>query len=57
MSHLLWTAYNSQDLIPLRDAQTEAVFDQGHEVGNLGEVFPGVDGGVMERVSFLYETV
>lgn len=56
MSQLLWAAYNSKDLIPLRDAQTEAVFPiRGTRLATWGEAFPGVDRGVMERVSFLYE--
>ena len=47
---LLWHAYNRKDLIPQPDAQQQAVFDQGHEVGALAkqlypngiEVAPGV---------------
>jgi hypothetical protein len=39
---LLWHAYNAKHLIPERDAQTLAVFDQGHEVGALArQLFPG----------------
>jgi hypothetical protein len=39
---LLWTAYNAKDLIPATDAQTQAIFDQGHEVGELAkQLFPG----------------
>ncbi len=34
---LLWHAYNAKHLIPEPDAQTQAVFDQGHEVGNLAK--------------------
>ena len=39
---LLWTHYNAKDLIPEPDAATQAVFDQGHEVGLLAQsLFPG----------------
>lgn len=39
---LLWTHYNAKDLIPEPDASTQAVFDQGHEVGMLAQsLFPG----------------
>jgi len=39
---LLWTYYNAKDLIPEPDAATQAVFDQGHEVGRLAQsLFPG----------------
>ncbi len=34
---LLWTAYHSKALIPEPDAQVQAIFDQGHEVGNLAK--------------------
>lgn len=34
---LLWIAYNQRDRIPPADAQTQAVFDQGHEVGSLAK--------------------
>ena len=34
---LLWTAYNAKHLIPEADAQTQAIFDQGHEIGNLAK--------------------
>src|SRR6266446_1784155 len=38
---LLWHAYNAKDLIPERDAATQAIFDQGHEVGALAkQIFP-----------------
>ena len=39
---LLWHAYNAKDLIPEPDAATQAIFEQGHEVGALAkQVFPG----------------
>ena len=39
---LLWHAYNAKDLIPQPDAQQQAIFDQGHEVGQLArQLFPG----------------
>jgi hypothetical protein len=34
---LLWHGYNAKDRIPPPDAQTQAVFDQGHEVGSLAK--------------------
>ncbi len=54
---LLWHAYNAKDLIPERDAQQQAFFDQGHEVGALGKkLYPdGVEVG--ENVTDLEETV
>jgi hypothetical protein len=44
---LLWHAYNAKHLIPETDAATQAVFDQGHEVGALAKrMFPdGVEVG------------
>jgi hypothetical protein len=54
---LLWHAYNAKDLIPEPDAATQAIFEQGHEVGALAkQVFPGgveVGDGVLD----LEETV
>ena len=39
---LLWLAYKAKHLIPGPDAGQQAVFDQGHEVGELSkELFPG----------------
>jgi hypothetical protein len=39
---LLWHAYNAKHLIPAVEAQQQAVFDQGHEVGELSKrLFPG----------------
>ena len=39
---LLWHVYNTRDLVPPADASTQAVFDQGHEVGSLAQqLFPG----------------
>jgi hypothetical protein len=35
---LLWYAYNAKDQIPEPDAATQAIFDQGHEVGALAKV-------------------
>jgi CRISPR/Cas system-associated exonuclease Cas4 (RecB family) len=32
---LLWFRYNAKDQIPPADEQTQAIFDQGHEVGEL----------------------
>ncbi|HEX9255170.1 MAG TPA: DUF2779 domain-containing protein [Candidatus Angelobacter sp.] len=39
---LLWHAYNAKHLIPGPDAGQQAIFDQGHEVGELSrQLFPG----------------
>ncbi len=42
---LMWYQYNAKDKIPPVDARTQAIFDQGHEVGELAkQVFPeGID--------------
>ena len=34
---LLWYYYNAKDQIPAFDAQTQAIFDQGHLVGSLAK--------------------
>jgi hypothetical protein len=34
---LLWFYYNAKDQIPAFDAQTQAIFDQGHRVGELAK--------------------
>jgi len=39
---LLWTQFNAKDQIPAFDAATQAIFDQGHEVGRLAQsLYPG----------------
>ena len=39
---LLWVAYNAKDHIPEPDAATQAIFDQGHQVGALAKsLYPG----------------
>jgi hypothetical protein len=39
---LLWNAYNTKERIPPPDGQSQAVFDQGHEVGILArKLFAG----------------
>ena len=39
---LVWYAYNAKDQIPEPDAATQAIFDQGHEVGALAKtLYPG----------------
>jgi hypothetical protein len=39
---LLWTHYNAREQLPPPDAQTQAVFSQGHEVGRLAQgMYPG----------------
>jgi hypothetical protein len=41
-SKLLWYQYNAKTEIPPVDAATQALFDQGHEVGELAKrLFPG----------------
>jgi hypothetical protein len=41
-SKLLWFRYNAKDQIPAPDEAQQAVFDQGHEVGELAkQLFPG----------------
>ncbi|MBU6402601.1 MAG: DUF2779 domain-containing protein [Verrucomicrobia bacterium] len=44
---LLWHAYNTKHLIPEPDANQQAIFDQGHEVGALAkQLFPtGIEVG------------
>ena len=44
---LLWYAYNAKEQIPEPDASTQAIFDQGHDVGALAKkMFPdGVEVG------------
>jgi len=40
-SKLLWSAYNAKHLFPEVDAALQAVFDQGHEVGDFAKrMFP-----------------
>ena len=40
-SKLLWHAYNAKELIPEPNAATQAIFDQGHNVGALAKkMFP-----------------
>ncbi|KAB2879817.1 DUF2779 domain-containing protein [bacterium] len=34
---LLWHYYNAKEEIPKTDAETQAIFDQGHEVGELAK--------------------
>lgn len=39
---LLWFRYNAKDQLPAPDEAQQAVFDQGHEVGELAkQLFPG----------------
>ena len=39
---LLWYAYNDKKAIPEPDEATQAIFDQGHEVGKLAQsLYPG----------------
>ncbi|MHC1767386.1 MAG: DUF2779 domain-containing protein [Verrucomicrobiia bacterium] len=58
---LLWTAYNRKDLIPAPDSATQAIFDQGHEVGALAkQLFPGgieVSAGVADFQQVLQQSL
>ena len=49
---LLWYNYNAKDKLPPIDAETQRMFDQGHEVGRLAQtLFPdGISAG--EEVDF-----
>jgi hypothetical protein len=39
---LIWVLYNDKGKVPPYDASTQAIFDQGHEVGHLAKsLFPG----------------
>jgi hypothetical protein len=39
---LLWHSVNTPEQMPAPDAQTQAIFDQGHEIGSLAKtLFPG----------------
>jgi hypothetical protein len=41
-SKLFWTQYNDKEKIPPTDAATQAIFDQGHDVGHLAKsLYPG----------------
>ncbi|MHB8053867.1 MAG: DUF2779 domain-containing protein [Candidatus Aminicenantales bacterium] len=41
-SKLFWTQYNDKEKIPPPDAATQAIFDQGHDVGDLAKsLYPG----------------
>ena len=46
-SKLLWHAYNAKNLIPEPDDRVQAIFDQGHEVGDIAKkLFPdGIEVG------------
>jgi len=54
---LLWTYYNAKELIPETEASTQAIFDQGHDVGSLAkQMFPdGIEVGA--EVRDLNETI
>jgi hypothetical protein len=52
---LLWHVINAKDLVPPVDEGTQAVFDQGHEVGRLAQgLFPG---GVEVEGTFPFDQV
>ncbi len=54
---LLWYHYNAKDQIPWPDEGTQAIFDMGHEVGDLAKLrYPGgievpMDKGFMDTIS------
>ena len=58
---LLWYAYNAKDQIPEPDAATQAIFDQGHQVGALAKsLYPGgieVSAGVTDFQQVLQKTL
>ena len=58
---LLWVAYNAKDQIPEADAATQAIFDQGHEVGALAKsLYPGgieVSAGVTDFEQVLQQSM
>ena len=52
---LLWTHYNAKEQLPPVDEQTQAVFDQGHEVGFLAQkLFPN---GIAVETDLLDEAI
>jgi hypothetical protein len=59
-SKLLWFRYNAKDQIPAPDEATQAVFDQGAEVGELAQqLFPGgivVASGIFNPSEVIAET-
>jgi hypothetical protein len=60
-SKLLWYQYNAKESFPAPDEATQAIFDQGHEVGDLAKsLFPGgieVAKGVVDIELVLSESV
>jgi hypothetical protein len=58
---LLWYAYNAKDQIPQPDAAQQAIFDQGHEVGELAKsLYPGgieVSAGVTDFEQVLQQSL
>ena len=59
-SKLLWFRYNAKDQIPAPDEGTQAVFEQGTEVGELAQqLFPGsivVASGIINPSEVMAET-
>jgi hypothetical protein len=58
-SKLLWMSYHAKEQFPPVDPRTQAIFDQGHEVGQLAKkLFPGgiEIGGVREYEAILADT-
>jgi hypothetical protein len=60
-SKLLWYYYNSKEHIPATDEATQAIFDQGHEIGELAKsLFPGgidVAKGVVDFAQVVRQSV
>jgi len=58
---LLWTYYNAKHLIPEPDAAQQAIFDQGHEVGDLAKgLYPDgieVSAGVSDFAQVLQQSL
>jgi hypothetical protein len=54
---LLWHAHNAKDKFPPLDAQTQAVFDQGHEVGTLAKKRFPEDIEIGDGITDLEETI
>lgn len=59
-SKLLWHHYNAKDKIPETDASTQAIFDQGHQVGELAKTLYAdgieIDGDIRDFEGLLAST-
>jgi hypothetical protein len=56
---LIWTHYNAKDRIPAPDTATQALFDQGHNVGELAKsLFPNgieIGAGLVREFDEIFE--